>query len=330
MDPNDRAGGRLEASRGPTILPLVLLAVGIAVFRDPLGALFSGPAAATWVTIVVSVTIQAIPFLVLGVALSSAIAAFVPPGRLAALVPRRSSLAIPVGGLAGFALPGCECSSVLVAGRLRSNGVPAAAAIAFLLAAPAVNPVVLVSTAVAFPGHPRIVLGRLLASFATAVIVGAIWGRFGSDVVPLRGTNAPAGAAPVARLAALQRTFVEDVLHAGGFLVVGAIATGTLQVMGGRSGVRPPASSGFAGVVTLAVLAVVLCVCSEADAFVAASLTAFSTTARLAFMVVGPVVDLKLIALHASTFGRRFAVRFVPLVLVVAVVVSMAVGRLLA
>ncbi len=75
-------------------------------------------------------------------------------------------------------------------------------------------------------------------------------------------------------------------------------------------------------VLALALLAVVLSICSEADAFVAASLTAFSPTARLAFLVVGPMVDLKLIALQAGTFGRRFTVGFVPLTFSLAVLVS--------
>jgi uncharacterized protein len=65
-------------------------------------------------------------------------------------------------------------------------------------------------------------------------------------------------------------------------------------------------------VVALAGLAVVLAICSEADAFVAASLSQFSLTARLVFMVVGPVVDLKLVALQTGVFGRRFALRFAP------------------
>jgi uncharacterized membrane protein YraQ (UPF0718 family) len=76
----------------------------------------------------------------------------------------------------------------------------------------------------------------------------------------------------------------------------------------------------------LALLAVVLCVCSEADAFVAASLSAFPASARLAFMVVGPMVDLKLIALQAGTFGRPFAVRFASVTWVVAVTASVLVG----
>ena len=76
----------------------------------------------------------------------------------------------------------------------------------------------------------------------------------------------------------------------------------------------------------MAFLAVILCICSEADAFVAASLSQFSLTARLAFLVVGPMVDIKLISLQAGVFGRRFAQRFAPATFVVAVLTSLAIG----
>jgi uncharacterized membrane protein YraQ (UPF0718 family) len=79
-------------------------------------------------------------------------------------------------------------------------------------------------------------------------------------------------------------------------------------------------------IVGLSVLAVVLCICSEADAFVAASLTQFSLTARLAFLVVGPMVDIKLVALQAGTFGRAFAMRFAPVTFVVAMVTAGLIG----
>jgi uncharacterized membrane protein YraQ (UPF0718 family) len=82
-------------------------------------------------------------------------------------------------------------------------------------------------------------------------------------------------------------------------------------------------------VLALAVLAVLLSICSEADAFVASSLTQFSLTARLVFLVVGPMVDLKLFAMQVGAFGRRFAVRFAPATFAVAVVVSAAVGTVL-
>jgi uncharacterized protein len=103
----------------------------------------------------------------------------------------------------------------------------------------------------------------------------------------------------------------------------------TLQVALPRSVADGLGGSGPAAVLTLALLAVVLAVCSEADAFVAAGLVQFSNTARLAFMVVGPAVDLKLVALQAGTFGRGFAVRFAPLTFLVAVVSAVMVGRLL-
>jgi uncharacterized membrane protein YraQ (UPF0718 family) len=79
----------------------------------------------------------------------------------------------------------------------------------------------------------------------------------------------------------------------------------------------------------LASLAVIVAICSEAAAFVAASFTQFSATGQLAFMVVGPMVDVKLISLQASTFGRRFAVRFAPATFAAAVAASVLVGALL-
>ncbi|MBP2322395.1 uncharacterized membrane protein YraQ (UPF0718 family) [Kibdelosporangium banguiense] len=82
-------------------------------------------------------------------------------------------------------------------------------------------------------------------------------------------------------------------------------------------------------VLTLAIVAVLLSICSEADAFVAASLTQFSLTARLAFLVVGPMIDLKLFGMQAATFGRGFALRFAPCTFVLAVLVSALTGAVL-
>jgi uncharacterized membrane protein YraQ (UPF0718 family) len=79
-------------------------------------------------------------------------------------------------------------------------------------------------------------------------------------------------------------------------------------------------------VLVLAGLAVLLSICSEADAFVAASLTEFSLTAKLAFLVVGPMVDLKLISLQVGTFSSKFATRFAPATFILAVLFSMLVG----
>jgi uncharacterized protein len=120
----------------------------------------------------VAIVVQALPLLVLGVLVSGAITALVSPAVLARLPPRLAPLAVPSAGPAGTALPGCECASVPIAGRLTARGAQPAAAVAFMLAAPAVNPVVLVATAVAFPGQPRMVLARFLGSLLTSIAVG--------------------------------------------------------------------------------------------------------------------------------------------------------------
>jgi hypothetical protein len=82
-------------------------------------------------------------------------------------------------------------------------------------------------------------------------------------------------------------------------------------------------------VIALALLAVLLSICSEADAFVAASLSQFSLTSRLVFLVVGPMVDLKLISMQAGVFGRRFAFRFAPATLIAATVGGAIFGMVL-
>ncbi|TQE27138.1 permease [Streptomyces ipomoeae] len=313
-------------------LALVAIATVLSVL-GPLVALdLATPAMAAWWTVFTAVVVQGVPFLLLGTLVSAGIGAFVPERVFSRLLPRNPALAVPVAGAAGVVLPGCECASVPVAGSLMRRGVAPAAALAFLLSAPAINPVVLVATSVAFPGRPSMVLGRLVASLGTAVVMGWLWARFGKEEwlrLPRRrtGTAAQGGeGSRSSRWGAFAAGLQHDFLHAGGFLVLGAAAAATFNIVVPRSLLDVFTGSVWLSVLLLAALAVVLCVCSEADAFVAASLSGFSPTARLAFMVVGPMVDLKLIALQAGTFGRAFALRFSAVTWVVAVTGSVLVG----
>ena len=279
----------------------------------------SVPVLQTAATVFVAVCVQALPFLVLGVLLSGAIAAFVSPVVLRRVLPTRPAAAVPVAGAAGLVLPGCECASVPVARRLIGQGVPDAAALTFLLAAPAINPVVLVATAVAFPGEPRMVLARLAGSLATACLMGWLWQRVGrAEWIAARARRAVPQATGGGRWAVLAETARHDLVAAGGFLVLGAAAAAVLSVLVPPSWTEALAGQLVLAVLVMAALAVVLALCSEADAFVAASLTMLPLLPRLVFLVVGPAVDVKLIALQAGTFGRAFAARFAPLTFVVA------------
>ncbi len=305
------------------VLVLALLA------RESLIQLLDIPAVRTGATVFVAVCVQAMPFLVLGVLVSGLIAAFVPPAAVHRMLPRSAAAAVPVAGAAGMMLPGCECASVPVSRRLMQHGVPPAAARAFLLAAPAVNPVVLVATAVAFPGEPRMVLARFLGSMATALVMGGGWARFGRPewIAPraLRRREREPGRR---RFAVLVDTARHDLVSSGGFLVLGGLTAAALNVLVPPSWRAALAGQVLLGILVMALLAVVLALCSEADAFVAASLSVVPLLPRLVFLVVGPAVDVKLVALQAGAFGRGFASRFAPVTFVVAIGCAVLAGVL--
>ncbi|GAB3442399.1 permease [Streptomonospora sediminis] len=301
----------------------VALAAGGAWVSDQL----THEAFLAWATVFTAISLQAVPFLVFGVALSAALTAFVPASFYRRVMPANPYAAVPAAGAAGMVLPGCECASVPVASGLMKRGIAPAAALTFLLAAPAINPVVLVATAVAFAGQPEMVLGRLAASFGAAVVVGWVWARLGRTdwLRPPRTGHDP----DAPRWQVFRESMVHDLMHAGGFLVLGGLAAATVNVVVPREWVAAVADRPVISVLVLALFAIVLSVCSEADAFVAVSLTEFSPTAKLAFLVVGPMVDLKLIALQGGTFGWSFVRRFVPLTLAAALVATFTVGGLL-
>jgi uncharacterized membrane protein YraQ (UPF0718 family) len=306
---------------------LAALLVLVVLFQVPISRAMSAPALQTWMTVFIAVVTQAMPFLVFGVVLSAVIAVFVPPSFFAKVLPSKPVLAVPVASVGGVVLPGCECASVPVAGALIRRGVTPAAALSFLLAAPALNPIVLTATAVAFPNNPEMVLARFLASFVVACVMGWLWLRVGRPDwmrPPARPSFEGQG-----RAAAFWGSVRHDTIHAGGYLVIGAMAAATLKAVVPAGWLQAVADNPVLSVLALAVLAVLLSICSEADAFVAASLSQFSLTARLAFLVVGPMVDLKLFAMQAGTFGRSFAVRFAPATFGVAVLVSVIVGMVL-
>ncbi|MER5518483.1 permease [Streptomyces sp. NPDC002763] len=308
-------------------LALTLLLLLVVVFQGPVRGALSKPVMQSWMTVFVAVVVQALPFLVLGVLLSAAIAVFVPPSFFARALPGRPALAVPVAGLAGAVLPGCECASVPVAGALVRRGVTPAAAIAFLLSAPAINPIVLTATAVAFPRNPEMVLARFAGSLLVACGMGWLWQRLGrTDWLRLPAHAHHEGET---KAEAFWDSVRHDTVHAGGFLVLGAMAAATLKAVAPAEWLRTAAANPVIAILALSILAVLLSICSEADAFVAASLTQFSLTAKLAFLIVGPMIDLKLFAMQAGTFGRGFALRFAPATFAAAIAGAVVTGAVL-
>jgi hypothetical protein len=313
-----------------------------------------------------AVFLEALPFLVLGSLVSACMEVFVPRAWVERRAPKSLPGALAFGVALGTVLPTCECGVVPVVRRMLSKGVPVPAAVAYMLAAPVVNPVVMVSTWVAFRGDTTMTGLRAAVVAATAVAVGISVRRMavGEAVRPDAGSAAhlcgcgcghdhtehcaptsPAAsllprfgevqaagmafvsaggeqavpvpaAAPASRASQLHgvaRHMTADLLDACAWLLPGALAAATF-----RAFTPPEALFLFMDTPALAIpammgLAVLLSVCSEADAFVAASFVGFPASARLAFVALGPMLDLKLMAMYGAAFRRGLVLRLVVL-----------------
>ncbi|HZD79604.1 MAG TPA: permease [Actinomycetota bacterium] len=262
-----------------------------------------------------SFLVQALPFVLIGALAAAVIEVFVPLGTLEKLARLPRPLQLPAAGLAGLAFPICECGSVPVARRLAAKGMEPSAAVTFMLAAPVVNPVVIASTFVAYHGRSMqwtMVAGRFLLGLLVAVAVGWVVGdRSREELLRPRADEGHAHhvlelGPPEARWRRFFTHLGNDFLYMGRFLLLGATIAAMVQTFLPASVIGSVAGIPVLNMVVMMGLASVLSLCSESDAFIAASFVQFGPAAQLAFLVFGPMVDLKLGALYMGTFRRGF------------------------
>ncbi len=295
-------------------------------------------------SLTVAIFIEAAPFLLIGSLLASLFEVFAEEDLIARLVPQNPIKGILFGLFIGMLLPTCECGIVPIVRRMLGKGVPPATAIAYMLAAPVINPIVMISTYVAFRGDLWMVGGRVVMVAITAAAMGWVLSGAAMGELLLNPSSGQSGrscscchdhhqdhghshADRQGRfLAVLQHTAVEF-LSMGKFLLLGAIITALFKTITPAGILNIFESSEILAIIMLMVLAIVLSVCSEADAFVAASFSSFPPAAQLAFMAIGPMVDLKLIAMFSAVFKRRiiFYLIFGPIALVFGLAVIMGV-----
>jgi uncharacterized protein len=291
----------------------------------------------------VAIGLEAAPFLLLGALLSGLFEVFAPATLIERSFPRGRVSGVAAGMLLGTLLPTCECGVVPVVRRLLAKGMPPQTAMSYMLTAPVVNPVVLAATYVAFAGNLWMVAGRVaLVCLAAGAVSLLLAGKPAAALLrepypadsarcacgcghdhgpaapePLLLTldqavardqataQAPAGPGLGAKLWAAGGHMASDFLDAGQYLFLGAMAAAAFKTL-----LPPELALYFASNLALSVgfmlaLAVLLSVCSEADAFVAASFVSFPAAAQLAFVSLGPIFDLKLLLMYSGTFRPR-------------------------
>ena len=301
-------------------------------------------------SLVTALVLEAMPFLALGALISGLVEVFAPADLARRRLPKSPAGQLLLGLFAGMVLPTCECGSVPIVRRFLQKGVPARTAITYLLAAPVVNPVVLASTWTAFKGDWSMVLARVFLVALPAVVAGLALGRARPQELlrfslPMSPAAAQAthghdhghgpgcacgcdhGPAPgKSRIMAVLAIAANEFMEASAFLILGGCAAALFKVLTPASAVAAFAGNLPLSVAALMLLAIALTVCSEADSFVAASFTAFPDAAKAAFIAIGPMVDLKLIALYLLVFRRRVAGSLVLAPVVMVYALSLALG----
>lgn len=337
-------------------------------------------------TLFLSLLVEAMPFLLLGVLFSGLLLGFIEERKLLSYIPRHPLLGALAGSLIGFLFPVCECGNVPVARRLLMQGVPAPVAIGFLLAAPTINPIVIWATWTAFRDQPEIVVLRVVFSLFIATMIGWVFsvqpdlrpllqpaiaralpkpepqtaekellevkispllqsGTFilGQAGGPMRLESAweeaaakqkqELAAAPFFRPLSKERlhllldSMVQEFRELGGVLVVGSAIAATIQVAAPRELILSLGQGPISSIVAMLLLASVVSICSTVDSFFALSFAStFTSGSLLAFLVFGPMIDLKGIGLLLSIFQPRAVIYLVVLAAQLTFLLTLAVN----
>ena len=271
--------------------------------------------------------IEALPFLFIGVLIAGLARWIAPGGRWLQRLPDQPILAPLSGAALGFALPACECGNVPVARRLLAGGASMGSALGFLFAAPVLNPIVLASTWAAFPDQPWLIAARPLGALLVAVVLSGVLQRLPEGQLLERSLLAERRLSqPLAEASLLERksgvlgtppppraepsrpslrTVLEhstrEFLNLAVLLILGSLIAATVQTLLPRSWLLAVGGAPTLSILSLMLMAVVISVCSSVDAFLALGFAAQITPgALLAFLVLGPVVDLKFCLLYTS------------------------------
>lgn len=314
----------------PATRSAVALGVGAAVVATliAVAALTPGPALPTraqdGVTLGLSVLIESLPFVLLGVALSIIVQVWVPPGVIERWMPRRAWARRAVLSLLGMLIPVCECGNLPFARGLMIRGFSVPETMTFLIAAPIVNPIVIITTHQAFGFDDGILIARLLGGYAVANLIGWLYSRHpdpdGLLTDRFLAACELAAEDPGGKGRRSLAQFVVELRAVMPALILGSAIAGAVQVLVPRDALLAIGSNPALSILAMILLAMIVSICSNVDSFFALSFAStFTPGSIVAFLLVGPLVDVKMLALMRTTFRSRVLVGLVVIVVLFAI-----------
>ncbi|MCR2783131.1 MULTISPECIES: permease [unclassified Microbacterium] len=334
--PRTARTARPEPARSTRLL--VSLGLGTAAIAVLLAIAALAPAATPLptraqdgLTLAISVLIESLPFVVLGVVLSIVIQVWLPPGLIERWMPRRAWARRAVLSLLGMLVPVCECGNVPFARGLMMRGFSVPETLTFLIAAPIVNPIVIITTHQAFGFDDGILIARLVGGYLVANLIGWLYSlhpdpdglvtaRFRDTCELVTLDHSGRGRRSLAQ-------FVVELRAVMPALVLGSALAGAVHVLVPREALVAIGSNPALSIAAMIALAMIVSICSNVDAFFALSFAStFTPGAIVAFLIVGPIVDVKMLALLRTTFRTPVLVGMTVVVVLFAFALGTAVN----
>lgn len=259
------------------------------------------------VTVFLSIIIEAIPFILLGVMVSTLLHVFVKTERLTSFLPKNRFLQCLQLSFVGMFFPVCECGNVPVVRKLIQKNIPPSAAISFLLGAPVLNPIVIITTIVAFPDNPEIWWGRILLSLFIATSVGFLFSFAKKEEIAVSShENHACHHHHSNKWQSFGDNFISEFSTMAGVMVIGAGLAAIMQNIIPREILLTVIENPFLAICSMMLLAFIISICSTTDAFFALAYShQFSSAALIAFLVFGPMIDIKSLLLMKTIFHTK-------------------------
>lgn len=260
------------------------------------------------ITVFISILVEATPFLILGTLIATLVQRHNAFNWLIGRLPSNTVVRRVLISLFGVALPVCECGNVPLARSLMRKGLSTAEATTFLLAAPILNPITFITTKEAFRGVPWMLPARMLGGLVVALLIGQLIGGYNKSKVLRKdfiATCKPKKHHEHSKtLFSLQ--FAEEFWTMFKLLALGSAIASVTQFVLNQSILSNVTSNYIAGVLIMLVLGFVISICSNVDAFFALGYAGtFRYGALLTFLIAGPMVDIKTLAMLKNTYTKK-------------------------
>ena len=285
--------------------------------------------------IFLSIIIETLPFVLIGSLISGWIEVYITPEKVTEFLPRNRWGRIFFGTFIGFLFPSCECGIVPIINRFLEKKVPSYTAVPFLVTAPIINPIVLFATYSAFGNSLKFAFLRALGAIMIALVLGIFLGFFWKE--PIQKENPIAchkhdfsHLKPSRKILQVFVQAIDEFFDMGRYLVFGCLFAAIVQVYVPTRILTSISASPLLAILLLMLLAFLLSLCSEADAFIGASLlSSFGLAPVLAFLVIGPILDIKNLLMMKNSFKIRFIWQFMGIVTLLVLLYSYMIGVML-